>query len=92
MIDWLYSKKDMENGDTIFYTFSKIIVLLFLVLELVINMMGYKHNQTAFYIQTLSFSGFYLKEIRLEIMQFLFSLRASYFQFDGGVFHKMVPE
>mgnify|MGYP000926630275 CR=1 FL=1 len=67
-----------------------LLTVVVIIVCLVHYLMGYKHNQTIFFLQMLSFIGFAVPQEPLLRMEFLYNLRFSYFDF-GNALHLAIP-
>lgn len=53
------------------------LVIIAMVLALTAYMLGHKHNQIVFFLQTMCFLGFILQDSRLEVITMLYNLRVA---------------
>jgi hypothetical protein len=60
--------------------------MLFILTSMVIYILGYKHNQITFFLQTLAFIGFILKDNQLQLSIFLYNLKYSYYNFGVALY------
>ena len=65
--------------------------IFFTIMVFVIYVLGYKHNQLLFYIQTLSLMGFVIDRDPLVNVVFLNNLRYSYFNYDKNPLQNLIP-
>jgi hypothetical protein len=55
------------------------------IICLVLYVLGFKHNQTPFFLQTLSFISFTYSDPNLDLIPFLYNLRFSYYSFNKNM-------
>ena len=71
----------LQDLDAVSFKYVVALVSFFMIVACIINLRGYKHNQIMFYMQTMSFLGYYLGGARFSTSQFLFNMKSSYFKF-----------
>lgn len=69
---------------------QRLLVTLAMVLCLALYMKGYKHNQTVFFLQTLSFLSFTILDPSMKKAIFLSNLRYAYFDY-GNPLTSYIP-
>lgn len=67
-------------------------VALLLLISIAIYVRGYKHNQIMFYLQTLAFIAFMLKDDSFDLCVFLFNLSFSYYSFLSNAYGGLIPK
>lgn len=90
--DKLFSASMIDQLEALPYKGIWIVVIIFMVLSLVVSLKGYKHNQTMFYLQTISFFCYYLGDAKFQTAQYLFNTRVSYLRFSSGPFFNLIPD
>ena len=56
--------------------------IFFCIVAYIFYVLGYKHNQVVFYIQTMSFIGFVVERSPMANVVFLNNLRYAYYNYD----------
>lgn len=59
---------------------------LFILIVLTLYVLGFKHNQTPFFLQSLSFIAFTFSDQDLVLIPFLYNLRFSWYRFNKNIF------
>lgn len=57
----------------------------------ILYVLGYKHNQLMFYLQSMSFYGFVIDRTPIANVVFLYNLRYTYFNYDRNPLEKVIP-
>lgn len=89
-IDRVYSAAHMDFDARKEAKTAKVLIIIALVLSFVLYVKGFKHNQTVFFLQTMSFLQFVIKDDQLGMTVLLFQLRYAYFSF-GNLLSSLIP-
>ena len=81
-----------EYGSSRAANAASLLVIPFLLTALIVTMSGYKHNQVMFFLQTITFAGYYLDDSRIDTTLALHNLRYSFFKLTDAPYFAFFPE
>lgn len=78
----IYANVDVTLGNSWKYAIASIVVTVFMIVALAIYVLGFKHNQLLFFLQTMGLLAYTLDiAVYYEQATFTYALKAAYYQF-----------
>lgn len=78
-LDLICSAEELSVGTSTTYMIQTAVVGLCIVVALVLYLMGFKHNQFSFFLQTVCLLGYTIDNANFAIPKFLYSMRIIYY-------------